>query len=1441
MPTSAGTNGDHQIQVSASGSSQVCISSELEQGNEEEAAQQEHNVKEVGKTVEKDTLSAVNATLLPTKDYLAEGAEHMYRTHICPKCRRCFKMRSHLQEHLRLHFPDPNLQCPTCKRFFTSRSKLRTHRLREAGEKVHHCHLCEYSAVERNAIRRHLSTMHADEAEDDKICCSYPCPTCGQNFTQSRSLKAHMKTHNVQPDCKTAVACFQEGCAFQTFLPKALVRHAAEVHEIKAVECRHYACGAIFPGEKEMEAHYRTHLAYHCSQCDFSCSNKTAFIQHRRHGHPGSEKLCCDFCTFFTFNPVEFEQHIEHLHANEKIHQCPQCSYVTSHKRGLRRHMLKHSGEKPFKCRLCDFRCRDVSYLSKHMLTHSDDKNFMCAECGYVTKWKHYLNVHMRKHAGELRYECDQCPYRCHRMDQLKSHKLRHQAKSLMCEICAYACKRTYELRNHMLAKHSAEGKQASLYKCKYCTYTTCFRQALQNHENCKHTRLKQFCCALCPYSSFSSISLFLHKRKTHGYVPGDKTWLENYAAKERERNSSSMLYNVCNEPPTSNETSKLLTEEAPADYGASEAPEAVGSLNADLVGTKEVTNEGISDSPLGTSPEYCTLVLTTLTADYETAFLPNEDASPLHYNKSVQEKEDGISMVNKEGKKSPVADSYESEQETLELDNDCGSSQSPPVKNHLLERLKPRGTQEKDQADAMVLEGRVQMLVVPTKDGHGCDRLSCMTKKEKMLKLPQHHECQACGAQFKQRQCPAFPRKMQTFSGKAVTLTEDNLTPGTSKKLAGTISPEECHVQQKDRVSLRTLANSKSASMCTEADHQQSNTRTENLPEVQHEDISVQNGKFMCSLCSFSSVRLATVDRHVSICQKRLQRKESKTISKGKDSTSKQISEEESGEEFGKRPGEVSSALSKGGLRTAFHEPGKPNELRCSLCPFVDKSKIYLTNHIDKNCRPKHLNQGATFTSKQERGKTRLKQKGAAPHTCRYCPFSTTRRYRLEEHESLHTGIGRHTCNICNKTFGALTKLRQHKVRIHDKQPSQACALCDYHGYTLDDVRRHTLRCHTGEMHHICAHCEARFSSEVALRNHCKRVHKLQVLFSCKQCDYSCSNEATLSTHQQSKHPPMNCTTSQESSETKESTKAHRRIHLAQQCQLCPFASKTKQLLAQHLLDEHEEGALLDKPLRCSSCPFACQHPLVLEQHLRSHGGKCVYQCTDCKYSTGNKQKMTWHVRIHTGEKPYRCEHCSYTCIDPSRLKLHMRVHQEEKKYLCPECGYKCKWATQLKYHMTKHTGEKPYACDQCSYRTNRADALRAHQNTQHCDVRSYVCEKCGKAFKTSFILKTHQRQHSDQRSYTCGLCQKAFRWPAGLRHHFLSHTQQQPFRCCHCSYRAKQKFQVIKHLQRHHPDMPAEQGVVRDSEAGSLTLKEALEGTLNDRVVGQRRKKND
>ncbi|KAF6738675.1 Zinc finger protein 142 [Oryzias melastigma] len=1327
----------------------------------EEVLEREKSSKKLRITEEKEKSSAPDETPLPSKEYLAEGSENVYRTHTCPKCRRCFKMRSHLQEHLRLHFPDPSLQCPTCERFFTSSSKLRVHRRREAGEKSHCCNLCEYTAVERNAIRRHLASVHPNEAAKNH---SFVCPSCDQTFNQARALKAHIKTHNIPTDSKP-LDCFQESCSFQTYLSKELIKHTAEVHGVKAVECRNHACGAVFQSEGYMEAHYQKHLPYHCAECDFTCSNKTVFLRHRRDGHPGNKELCCGFCSFVTFNPVEFEHHRGHLHANEKIHHCSQCSYSTSHKRGLKRHMLMHSGEKPHKCTLCDFRCRDESYLSKHMLIHSDDKNFMCSECGYVTKWKHYLTVHMRKHEGDLRYSCDQCQYRCHRMDQLTSHKLRHQAKSLMCEICAYACKRKFELRNHMLAKHSAEEKQPTVHKCKYCAYSTLHRQALQNHENCKHTKLKEFQCALCVYSSFSSVSLFLHKKKAHRYVPGDKKWLEDYAAKEKERTSAELMQDFYTKPTLDldqSEESSLMEPVSPS------APDRRES--ADHHSYWEGTPPPV-DSGLVLHEQYCTLVLSPLTSTVSSSLANAEKNSDLNEiePQPLQGNADFSTPASSSEEDDAAVQTVVCEQKELEDACECLNDARSPVKhtepeNNELQHsmhLKAMKQHDKDQAETMVLEGQVEMLVVQSENMYQCDKCSYGTCKETAFR----HHCQtlchkrikAGGGQFKQRRglhnhlkrlwpshshktvlqdCQAVNevstegheepeqidgrRRSEEMQQKEIFIDLKSLKLYQQKQKASNSEAFASSVPQQQKISNQAKKVSNFKGLKGRSSFSLSNKS--NYSKITYIE---NNGVFICKLCKFTSGTLMTVKQHILTHREMCKNTETSAeeVSEGDklapnhSKAEKNIDGPRMGQEF-KCPNRRSQKkqLDSHGETSCM----KVGEVQCTACSFVAPSKVSLTRHVLYSHKKKMF-----FAANLKRLR------------CQYCSFGCTRKGILERHVLL-----KHKC--------ARLKTRKKPEPLRSGIGCYSCNRCDFSAHTPHGLRRHSRKCPTGDSQHVCTHCDAPFSSDIALRNHSKRSHSLQVSFSCKLCDFTCTRDGLLKAHQQSSHPRVKCTTCQKTFETEKSLEIHQRVHQTHGCRLCPFTAKTRQLLADHLLSEHEDGYPESKALKCSFCPFVCHHHLVLEQHLRSHGSKRLYKCTDCQYSTRNKQKITWHIRIHTGEKPYSCEQCTYTCADPSRLKLHMRVHQEEKKYLCPECGYKCKWATQLKYHMTKHTGEKPYSCDQCDYRTNRADALRAHRDTQHCDTRSYVCEECGKTFKTSFILKTHQRKHIAGRPYT-------------------------------------------------------------------------------------------
>uniref|UniRef100_A0A8P0PNX4 Zinc finger protein 142 n=1 Tax=Canis lupus familiaris TaxID=9615 RepID=A0A8P0PNX4_CANLF len=1477
---------------------------------------------------------------------VASGTESLFKTHMCSECKRCFKKRTHLVEHLHLHFPDPSLQCPNCQKFFTSKSKLKTHLLRELGQKAHRCPLCHYSAVERNALNRHMASMHEDIS--NFYSDTYACPVCREEFRLSQALKEHLKSHTAAAAAgPLPLRCFQEGCSYAAPDRKAFVKHLKETHGVRAVECRHHSCPMLFATAEAMEAHHKSHYAFHCPHCDFACSNKHLFRKHKKQGHPGNEELRCTFCPFATFNPVAYQDHVGKMHAHEKIHQCPECNFATAHKRVLIRHMLLHTGEKPHKCELCDFTCRDVSYLSKHMLTHSNTKDYMCTECGYVTKWKHYLSVHMRKHAGDLRYQCNQCSYRCHRADQLSSHKLRHQGKSLMCEVCAFACKRKYELRKHMASQHRP-GTPAPLYPCRYCSYQSRHKQALLSHENCKHTRLREFRCALCDYRTFSNTALFFHKRKAHGYVPGDQVWQLRYAGQEPEGAGPCPTPLPDSEPssqpparPEGPGCDPDTVAEPPLDQALPETSEEESAGRQD--GSEGPQGDDLVGSPSPTEVEEggCTLHLETLGVELEpvaeppleeiaethpVAFRPLDPSEPLRLegpDGTLTELStfEGTETSSLGAKEEPVL-----EKPVPETPRNPTSSEEPPdgwvgtfkaampaetaplpqfpESESLLKALR---RQDKEQAEALVLEGRVQMVVI---QGEGrafrCPHCPFITRREKALSVHSRTGCQGrrdpllcpeCGASFKQqrglsthllKKCPVLLRKNKGLPRPGSPIPPRPLPPDTQVPEAaesGRPPPTPVEVE----LALPKTAAAVLAKEPEEVEEPPSTLRAPTAPPAGNasaaetpEKFHFEQGKFHCNSCTFLCSRLSSITSHVAEgCRggrggggKRgasqsqpaplLSNRDAASLNGGGAECSPGSGDatpvpKQKGARFS-CPTCPFSCQQERALRT-HQTRGCPleesGELHCSLCSFTTPAAAALRLHQKRRHPPAAAARGPRpplqcgdcgFTCKQSRclqQHRRLKHEGVKPHQCPFCDFSTTRRYRLEAHQSRHTGVGRIPCSSCPQTFGTNSKLRLHRLRVHDKTPTHFCPLCDYSGYLRHDITRHVNSCHRGTPAFACPQCEAQFSSETALKQHALRRHPepappapgspaeaAEGPLHCSRCGLLCPSPASLRGHTRKQHPRLECGACREAFPSRPALDEHRRRqHFSHRCQLCDFAARERAGLVKHYLEQHEEAAAAaaseggagasQPPLRCPFCDFACRHQLVLDHHVKGHGGTRLYKCTDCAYSTKNRQKITWHSRIHTGEKPYRCHLCPYACADPSRLKYHMRIHKEERKYLCPDCGYKCKWVNQLKYHMTKHTGLKPYQCPECEYCTNRADALRVHQETRHREARAFMCEQCGKAFKTRFLLRTHLRKHSEAKPYVCNVCHRAFRWAAGLRHHALTHTDRHPFFCRLCSYKAKQKFQVVKHVRRHHPDQAdPNQGVGKDPSTPTVHL---------------------
>ena len=59
----------------------------------------------------------------------------------------------------------------------------------------------------------------------------------------------------------------------------------------------------------------------------------------------------------------------------------------------------------------------------------------------------------------------------------------------------------------------------------------------------------------------------------------------------------------------------------------------------------------------------------------------------------------------------------------------------------------------------------------------------------------------------------------------------------------------------------------------------------------------------------------------------------------------------------------------------------------------------------------------------------------------------------------------------------------------------------------------------------------------------------------------------------------------------------------------------------------------------------------------------------------------------------------------------------------------------------------QKLYCCDQCSFKSDVKITLKTHKQWKYSNERSYQCDDCDKAFKTSGCLTRHRRIHNGEK----------------------------------------------------------------------------------------------
>ncbi|XP_055367965.1 zinc finger protein 892-like isoform X2 [Betta splendens] len=182
--------------------------------------------------------------------------------------------------------------------------------------------------------------------------------------------------------------------------------------------------------------------------------------------------------------------------------------------------------------------------------------------------------------------------------------------------------------------------------------------------------------------------------------------------------------------------------------------------------------------------------------------------------------------------------------------------------------------------------------------------------------------------------------------------------------------------------------------------------------------------------------------------------------------------------------------------------------------------------------------------------------------------------------------------------------------------------------------------------------------------------------------------------------------------------------------------------------------------------------------------------KCPTCEKVFEHPNQLKAHIKLHSFR--YSCSQCEKGFTSQSGYYQHQLVHKRGRIFICSQCdkGFLCRNA--LRQHESLHKGPS-HLCTICGKHFSKTGFAR--HILMHKGERNYLCTTCGKSFLSSGELLLHTRTHTGETPYTCTQCGKGFSSKGHLNIHTRSHTGERPYLCSECPKR----FLTLNCLKRH------------------------------------------